>query len=73
MILKCGSALLVSTLAELKFFIIIILVIVVLAVLITDFSWRKFSLVLCSLIGVVLAVNLIIIIYIEYRIYIYIT
>ena len=63
LILKCGSALLVSTLAELKFFIIVILVIVVLAVLITDFSWRKFSLVLCSLIGVVLSVNLIVIIY----------
>lgn len=49
---KCGAALLVSVLAELKFFFVEFSVIVVIATIITDFSWRKLTLTLASIVGV---------------------
>ena len=40
-VLKCAAALLVAALAELKFFFVEFVIIAVLAVLFTDFTWRK--------------------------------
>lgn len=51
-ILKCTAALYLSVLAELKFFFAAFVVIVALAVLMTNYSWRKLVLVLGSAIGV---------------------
>lgn len=42
---KCVAALFVAALAELKFFFVEFLMIIALAVLITNFSWRKFLLI----------------------------
>lgn len=44
--LKCGFALLLATLAELKFFFVILVVILLLSSLLTKFSWKKFLLLL---------------------------
>lgn len=49
---KCGTALLVAVLAELKFFFVEFLLIIALAVLLTNFTWRK----LWVILGGVLAV-----------------
>lgn len=51
---KCAMALLIAALAELKFFFVLFLLILVLAVLMTDFTWRKFGLVLGGLAGALL-------------------
>jgi len=42
---KCGVALLVAVLAELKFFFVEVLVIIAMAVFLTNFTWRKFGVV----------------------------
>lgn len=52
-IIKCGILMLLSSFAELKFFYLELLVIVAVAVLITDFSWRKFITVILVVIGVI--------------------
>ena len=63
LVAKSGSSLLISAFAELKFFPIMFIIIVLFAVLVTDFSWRKFSLVLTSCITVVLSINLLLTLY----------
>lgn len=62
-LMKCGAMLLVATLAELKFFFVEFCAIVVLAVMITDFSWRKLLITLASLAGVSMAITLLGVIY----------
>lgn len=59
----CGTSLFLSALAELKFFYIQFALIVFIAVMITDFSWRKLLLIGSGIIGVFLALNLLIYIY----------
>lgn len=49
---KCGAALLVAVLAELKFFFVEVLVIIALAVLLTNFTWRKLWVVLGGIVAV---------------------
>lgn len=63
MVSKCGLSLIVAALAELKFFYVQFIIIVAISVLITDFSFRKLSLILVGIIGVIVAVNLLIYIY----------
>ena len=52
MILKFAAALIIVSLAELKFFYIEIIVIVCAAVLITDFTWRKLFIIFITFVGV---------------------
>ena len=49
---KCGTALLVAVLTELKFFFVEVLVIIAMAVLLTNFTWRKFWVVLGGILAV---------------------
>ncbi len=56
--LKCGAALLICAFAELKFFYVEFIVILVLAIILTEFSWRKFLLVIGGIIGVMFATQL---------------
>lgn len=55
-VMDCGSALVIAALAELKFFYIEFVLIVVMAVLITDFSWKKVIIIIGAAFGVVLSV-----------------
>lgn len=57
-VLKCGTAMLVSAWAELKFFYVEFVVIVVVAILMTSFTWKKVLVVIGSAIGVVVATRL---------------
>lgn len=50
---KCGTALMLAVLAELKFFLIEFGLIAVLAVLLSGFTWRKVWVILCAVVGVV--------------------
>lgn len=52
-ILKCVVALIVAAMAEIKFFFVEFVLILVLAVLFTDFTWRKFWIVIGGLLAVV--------------------
>lgn len=56
--LKCGISLLISAMAELKFFFIVFLLILILATVLTKFSWRKFSLLFISAVLVMLTSSL---------------
>lgn len=47
-LLKCASALILSAMAELKFFFVVFMIILVLSTLLTSFSWRKLLLILIS-------------------------
>lgn len=58
--LKCGTALVIAALAELKFFYIEFAVVVILASLITKFTWRKFCIIVGGVAGVILTVSLLI-------------
>lgn len=62
-LMKCCAILLVAALAELKFFFVEFCAIVVLAVMITNFSWRKLLITLASLAGVSVAIMLLGVIY----------
>ena len=57
---KCLVALLIAALAELKFFYIEFLLVVALAVMFTNFTWRKFWLIIGSVIAVVAAALLLV-------------
>ena len=57
-LLKCAAAVYISALAEIKFFFVVFVVITVLAVLFTEFTWRKLFLLLASAIGLVLGTSL---------------
>lgn len=59
-ILDCGSALVIAALSELKFFYIEFIFIVVMAVLITDFSWKKVIIIIGAGIGMVLSVMILV-------------
>lgn len=51
---KCGAALVVAAMAELKFFYVEFVIVMVLAVLFTSFSWRKLAVILGGAVGVML-------------------
>ena len=55
--LKCGVALLVSALAELKFFFVEFILILVLAVLFTRFSWKKIGLIFWGALAVIIGAS----------------
>lgn len=55
---KCIAALLICALAELKFFFVEFLLIIAMAVLLTDFTWRKFWVVVGGVLGVLAGVTL---------------
>lgn len=57
---KCGCSLLLATLAELKFFFIAFILIVLSGVLISDFSFRKLSIVIFGIIVVVVFATLLV-------------
>ena len=57
-IAKCGAALVVAALAELKFFFVEVVIVMVLVVLFTSFSWRKLAVILGGTVGVMLCVSL---------------
>lgn len=63
MLSKCGVSLLLSTFAEIKYFYIEFIVIIITAVLVTSFSWRKLLVIIGGALAVVVAVNLLIIIF----------
>ena len=46
--LKCGVTLVISAMAELKFFFILFVMILIMATLFTRFSWQKFAIILIS-------------------------
>ena len=52
LLIKCVMALIVAALAELKFFYLLFILIVALAVLITNFTFKKLAVVLLSVVGV---------------------
>lgn len=49
---QCAAALLVAVLAELKFFFVEVLMIIAMAVLLTNFTWRKFWVVMGGILAV---------------------
>lgn len=53
-LLKCVAALLIAALAEMKFFFVEVIVVIGLALLITNFSWRKLYLVIGVLCAILL-------------------
>jgi hypothetical protein len=57
---KCGAALLVGALAELKFFYIEFAIIVIVASLITKFSWRKLLIIVGGIAGVYVTITLLV-------------
>lgn len=57
-ICKCVTALLIAALAEMKFFFVEFLLIIVLAVLLTNFTWRKLWLVIGGVVAAVLGAAL---------------
>ena len=63
---KCGTCFLISALAELKFFFVEFALILVFALLMTRFSWRKFSIVIMAVIGVSLGLMLLVQVFPEY-------
>lgn len=63
---KCGTALIVAAMAELKFFFVEFVLVAVMAILFTRFSWRKLTVVLGTLIGLVCCVSLLVYIFPEY-------
>ena len=54
----CGIALVISAMAELKFFFVEFLIVIVLAVMLTNFTWRKLWIILGGLVGVTVCVTL---------------
>jgi len=54
-LLKCASALLISILSELKVFVLLIFLIVALAALFTEFSFRKFWIIIAVIAGAIFA------------------
>ena len=48
-VMKCGMALIISALAELKFFYAVFVMIIILAVLFTDFSRKKITIIITSI------------------------
>jgi len=63
LIAVCGTSLLISAFAELKFFYLQFILVVFLAVIITDFSWRKLLLVIAGMVCVFIALQVLISIY----------
>lgn len=55
---KCATALIVSAMAELKFFFVIFMIIMLLSTVFTSFSWRKFLLIFVSALVIVFAGSL---------------
>ncbi|MBO5128831.1 MAG: hypothetical protein J6B95_00585 [Oscillospiraceae bacterium] len=60
---KCGTALVVAALAELKFFFAEFVLILMLAVLFTNFSWRKFWVIVGGLAAVVGCAALLVVVF----------
>ncbi len=56
--IKCLMAIIVSALAELKFFYFLFIVIVAIAVLVTEFTFKKLSLIILSVVGVILGITI---------------
>ena len=63
---KCAASLLIAALAELKFYFLIFIVIVIMATVITGITFKKVLFVLAAFIGVVFAIEILIIIFPEY-------
>lgn len=59
-LLKCGTALIISAMAELKFFYVQFAVIIVVASLITKFSWKKLLIIVGGFVGVSLTASLLV-------------
>lgn len=57
MLVKCALILIISAFAELKFVYIEFVMIISIAVLISEFSWRKVWVVVGGIIGIILAIN----------------
>lgn len=55
---KCVTALIISAMAELKFFFVIFMIVMLLATVLTSFTWRKFLLIFVSALIVVFAGSL---------------
>ena len=64
---RCAAALLVAALAELKFFFVEFVVILLLAALITDFTWRKFWVIVGGLGAVAAGAALLVTIFPHFR------
>ncbi len=64
---KCGVSLMISVMAELKFFFVIFVVIIVVASVVTKFSWKKVFLYIVSLFFIMIASVLIVQIFGENR------
>ena len=59
-LIKCAVMMAIAAFAELKFFYIEALLIIAMAVLLTDFSWRKLLFILCGIVIVLLGANILI-------------
>lgn len=66
-VLKCGTAMGLAALAELKCFYVELVIIIAAAVLITDFSWKKVLIIAVSILGGFLGLNLLISLFPEFR------
>lgn len=64
---KCGTAIVLASLAELKCFYVELVLIVALAVLITDFSWKKVLIIAVSIVGGFLGLKLLGNLFSEFR------
>lgn len=56
-------SMIIASIAELKFFYFEYIIIIILAVLITDFSWRKIRIIFISLLGIFIGANLLFIVF----------
>lgn len=65
-IAQCGTALLIAALAELKFFYVEFIIILIVAILITDFTWKKVLLIILGTIGAFGGIVILINIYPEF-------
>lgn len=62
-LVKCGVALIIAAMAELKFFFVEFVLVIAMAVLFTKFSWRKLAVIIGTVIGVAGCVSLLTILF----------
>lgn len=66
LILKLATTVIISALAELKFFYLEIIIIVCVAVLVTSFTWRKFVIILSCVSGLLIGIFVLVKLYPEF-------
>lgn len=68
-IFNCGMALVVAAIAELKFFYAEFVIILILAILLTDFTWKKVGIIVCAILGFAVSVKMLLVLFPEWSNY----